>query len=220
MISIDAQQKLLLNISRRLSRPVTAYAIGGTAMMFLGFKDATLDIDIVFETKEDREIFKKAIKEIGYIGIDSIPIYGTKQNHPEMFTLGDERLDLFVVHVVQFDFSKSMMERAEQIHQFEDNLILKIANPHDIILMKCATDRKKDMDDARNIINHTKIDWNILINEAKVQIRLGRDKAAFELGDFLEALKTKMNVKIPKDVINKLYHIVEEQAKEKQKNRL
>jgi len=136
-------------ISRRLKKPVTAYAIGGTAIMFLGFKDATLDIDIVFENKQDREIFKQAVKEIGYRNIDSVVVYGTKQNQPEMFTLEDERLNLFVVYVIDFDFSDYMMERAEQTHQFNNNLILKIANPQDIILMKCATDRKKDMDDAR-----------------------------------------------------------------------
>lgn len=186
-------------------------------MMFLGFKDATLDIDIAFESKQDREIFKQAVKEIGYRDMDSVVVYGTKQNQPEMFTLGDERLDLFVVHIIDFDFSEHMMERAEQTHQFNNNLILKIANPHDIILMKCATDRKKDMDDARKIINSTKIKWNILINEAKTQIKLGRHTAAFDLGEFLEKLKYKMKVDIPKKVLDDLFEIVEEQAKDKQK---
>lgn len=216
MISVEAQQKLLLNISRRLKKPVTAYAIGGTAMMFLGFKDATLDIDIVFENKRDREMFKQAVKEIGYRDMDSVVVYGTKQNQPEMFTLGDERLDLFVVHVIDFDFSEHMMGRAEQTHQFNNNLILKIANPHDIILMKCATDRKKDLDDARKIINSTKIAWNILISEARTQIKLGRHTAAFDLGEFLEKLKYNMKVDIPKKVLDDLFEIVEEQAKEKQ----
>ena len=58
MISIEKQQKLLLDISRKLKSPITVYAIGGTAMMFLGFKDATLDIDIVFENEGDRNTAK------------------------------------------------------------------------------------------------------------------------------------------------------------------
>ncbi len=216
MISIEVQQKLLLAISRRLKKQVTVDAVGGTAMMFLGFKDSTLDIDLVFENKQDREIFEQAVTEIGYRKMDSVVIYGTKQNQPEMFTLGDERLDLFVVHVIDFDFSKPMMERAEQTHQFNNNLILKIANPHDLILMKCATDRKRDMDDARKIINSTKIDWSILISEAKTQIKLGRHTAAFDLGEFLEKLKYKMEVNIPKKILDELFEIVEEQAKDKQ----
>ena len=160
MISIDQQQKLLLNVSRRLKKKVTAYAIGGTAMMFLGFKDATLDIDLVFENKQDRDMFKEAIKSLGYQDMDGIKVYGAKMNQPEMFRLNDERFDLFINDVIDFVFSDNMQKRAEQIHQFGDTLVLRIANPHDMILMKCATDRQKDADDARRIIERTKIDWN------------------------------------------------------------
>ena len=215
MITIDQQQKLLLNISRRLTRKITVYAIGGTAMMFLGFKDATLDIDLVFESEKDREVFKEAIKSLGYLEMDAIKVYGAKRNTPEMFKLNDERFDLFVVEVIDFIFSGDMRKRAEQIHQFEDNLILKIANPHDIILMKCATDRIKDKDDARKIINSIKINWDVIISEAKKQIELGKDRAAFDLGYFLEDLKTKMNLNIPQEVLNKLFEIVEKQVKNK-----
>ncbi|HLC46173.1 MAG TPA: DUF6036 family nucleotidyltransferase, partial [Candidatus Nanoarchaeia archaeon] len=197
MISVESQQKLLLAVSKRLKRKVIAYAIGGTAMMFLGFKDSTLDIDLVFEDEKDRKTFSNAITEIGYRKMDSALVYGEKLNHPEMFTLGDERFDLFVGQVIHFVFSRQMMVRAEDIHQFSDNLILKIADPHDLILMKCATDRQKDINDAQNIINSTKIDWNILINEAKNQILLGKHTASFDLGEFLEKLKYEMKVDIP-----------------------
>lgn len=217
MISIDQQQKLLLNISRRLTGKVTAYAIGGTAMMFLGFKDATLDIDLVFENEKDRAVFKEAIKYLGYLEMDALKVYGVKRNTPEMFKLNDVRFDLFVVEVIDFIFSDNMRKRAEQIHQFEENLILKIANPHDIILMKCATDRLKDKDDARKIINSTNINWDTIINEAKKQIELGKERAAFELGCFLEELKTEIGMDIPKIVLDTLFKIVELQAKDKQK---
>ncbi|MBI2146951.1 hypothetical protein HYU19_00560 [Candidatus Woesearchaeota archaeon] len=219
MITIDQQQKLLLNVARRLTRKITVYAIGGTAMMFLGFKDATLDIDLVFENEKDREAFKEAVKSLGYAEMDAIKVYGVKRNIPEMFRLDDERFDLFVVEVIDFIFSDDMRKRAEQIHQFEGNLILKIADPHDIILMKCATDRMKDKDDARKIINSTKIDWDIIIDEAKKQIGLGKDRAAFDLGYFLETLKTRMNLDIPIGVLDKLFLIVEKQAKEKRSKR-
>src|SRR3990167_3326434 len=197
MITIDQQQKLLLNVARRLSRKITIYAIGGTAMMFLGFKDATLDIDLVFENEKDRDVFKEAVKSLGYLEMDAIKVYGKKRNTPEMFRLNDERFDLFVVEVIDFIFSDNMRKRAEQIHQYEENLILKIANPHDIILMKCATDRLKDKDDARKIMNSTEIDWALIIKEAKNQTELGKPKAVYELGCFLEDLK-KIGVNIPK----------------------
>ena len=183
--------------------------------MFLGFKDATLDIDLVFENEKDRDVFKEAVKSLGYLEMDAVKVYGIKRNTPEMFKLDDERFDLFVVEVIDFIFSDTMRKRAEQIHQFEDNLILKIADPQDIILMKCATDRIKDKDDARKIINSTKIDWDAVIEEAKKQIELGKERAAFDLGYFLEDLKTKMGLDIPQEALDRLFKIVEKQAKEK-----
>ncbi len=215
MINIDQQQKLLLNVARRLNRKITVYAIGGTAMMFLGFKDTTLDIDLVFENEKDRDVFKEAIKSLGYLEMGAMKIYGTKRNIPEILKLNDERFDLFVVEVIDFIFSKNMQKRAEQIHQFEGNLILKIADPHDIILMKCATDRIKDKDDARKIINSIKINWDIILDEAKKQIELGKERAAFDLGCFLEDLKFKLKLNIPQKLLDNLFKIVEKQAKGK-----
>ena len=110
-----------------------------------------------------------------------------------------------------------MRLRAEQIHQFGETLILKIANPHDIILMKCATDRSKDKDDARKIINSTEIDWKIIIEEAKNQIKLGKERAVFDLTGFLEDLRKMMGVNIPPEIMKKLFELVERQIKEKKK---
>ena len=214
MITIDQQQRLLFNVARRLKEKITAYAVGGTAMMFLGFKDATLDIDIVFENEKDRNTFKEAIKSLGYLEMNAIKVYGVKRNTPEMFTLDEERFDLFVIEVIDFIFSPTMRKRAEQIHQFGDKLILKIADPHDIILMKCATDRLKDKDDARKIINLTKINGDIIVEEAREQIYLGKERAAFDLGYFLEDL-IKMDLDIPQQMLDKLFDIVEKQAKSK-----
>jgi len=217
MITIDEQQKLFLNIAGILSRTVKAYAIGGTAMMFLGIKDSTLDIDLVFENEKDKKTFKEAIKSLGYKETDTIKVYGARKNQPEMLKLNDERFDLFVINVIDFIFSENMQKRAESIHQFGENLILKIADPHDIILMKCATDRLKDKDDARKIIGLGKIKWKLLVEEAKTQIELGKDKAAFELGFFLEDLKNTMGVDVPKGVLDELFEIVKKQVEKKQK---
>ncbi|MEK6887339.1 MAG: hypothetical protein AABX14_00160 [Candidatus Aenigmatarchaeota archaeon] len=206
MISVEEQQTLFLNISRKLNEKMIVYAVGGTAMTFLGLKDATLDVDIVLETERDRGKFEDAIKSLGYQAIDSTVVYGAGENHPRMFTLGDNRFDLFVGQVVSFIFSENMRARAVHTYQYDNNLILKIADPHDIILMKCATDRLKDKDDVRKIIESREINWDIIIDEANNQIVLGRKKAMFELGYFLEDLREKMNVnKIPKSVVDRLF---------------
>jgi len=215
MITINNQLKLFENISKKLKKKLVIYAIGGTAMMFLGFKDVTLDIDLVFENSEDKRIFKDAIKSLGYSELDSTIVYGGREDRPEMLTRGDERFDLFVDNVIDFIFSENMRKRAQTKHQFNENLTLKIANPHDIILMKCATDRIKDMEDAKNIIKNFEIDWKLLLDEMKAQLKLGKKRAAFDLGDFFERLE-KEGIKTPEEITKKIWDIV---CKEAEKNK-
>ncbi|MBU1204038.1 MAG: hypothetical protein KKG60_03150 [Nanoarchaeota archaeon] len=214
MITIEEQQSLLLNISNKLKKRITIYAIGGTAMMFLGLKDATLDIDLVFDTEKERETFINTAKDLGYIKADPIKIYGKKKNQPEMLTLGEHRFDLFLSEVIHFYFSEDMKKRAVRIYEIGKNLILKIADPQDILLMKCATDRMKDKDDAKSIIEETKINWEILIDEAKNQVKLGKERALFDLGIFLDDLK-KAKIKIPAKVLDEIYKLVNAQIKRK-----
>ncbi len=219
MISINRQQRRLLNIAQQLRRPVTAYAVGGTAMMFRGLKEATLDIDLVFKDAASKDAFRKAAEALGYRKMDAINIYGAKNNIPDMLTLGDERFDLFVMDVIDFIFSDTMQSRAQDTHQFGDKLILKIANPHDLILMKCATDRLKYKDDTRQIILNTTINWDTIIGEAQNQVKLGRHDAIFCLGELLEDIKKDLKEKIPDAVIEKLWTLVEQQAHEKIRQR-
>ena len=219
MISIEEQQNLLLAISNNLKGQIVAYAVGGTAMMFLGLKDATLDIDLVFKNERDKNDFIRAAKSLGYKEMDPIKVYGAKENHPDMLTLGNERFDLFVVNVIDFVFSENMQMRSEQAQQFGNNLILKIASYNDIILMKCATDRLKDKDDVRKILENKKIDWKIIVGEAKNQIKLGKEKAVFDLGFFLEDLKKTVKDKIPQQILDELFEFLKKQAEEKQKEK-
>lgn len=217
MINVKDQQDLLLDVSRKLKKKMIVYAVGGTAMMFHGLKEATKDIDLVFTSDDERKEFKRAAIELGYNLFSSIQVYGTKPNQPIMLARGkerEERFDLFVKEVIQFIFSEEMMKRATSTYEFDVNLILKIADPHDLILMKCATDRLKDKEDVRDIINKIKIDWEIIINEALNQIILGKEKAMWELGTFIEDL-VKMKVNVPLEVQKKLWGLLEKQINEK-----
>ena len=217
MISINNQNNLLVEIGNKLRKEITVYAIGGTAMMFLGLKEATKDIDLVFVNQEDRKLFKNIAQSLGYREMDSIIIYGVRNNRPIMISLGDSRLDLFFIDVIDFTFSENMQKRATQIHQFGKNLILKMADKHDIILMKCVTNRTRDEEDIVNIVKSSEIDWNILIEEAKVQVKLGREGAFLELGTLVEKLINKYKLKIPKEVGDTLFDLLKKQAEEKKK---
>lgn len=217
MINVKEQQDLLLDLAKRLKKKVTAYAIGGTAMMFHGLKNITKDIDLVFTSEEERKEFKRAAIESGYNLFDSINIYGIKPNQPIMLSRGkerEERFDLFIKEILHFTFSEEMIKRATTTFEFDKKLILKIADLHDIILMKCATDRLKDKDDVREIINKSNIDWGIIINEALNQIKLGKERAIWDLTAFVDDL-IKLKVNIPQDIHKKLLKLLKKQIKEK-----
>lgn len=214
MIDVKNQQDLLLNVSKRLKRKIVVYAIGGTAMMFHGFKDITKDIDLVFTAEEDRQEFKKAAEELEYKTYNATQVYGVKDNQPIMLARGkgkEERFDLFFNDVIDFIFSENMKRRSSVTMEFDRNIILKIADPHDIILMKCATDRVKDKDDARNIMKNYTIDWNLIIEEAKHQVNLGKDRALFDLAEFVDDLQ-KIGTATPPFVLSTLWKLLEEQT--------
>lgn len=218
MISINEQKNLLITLGNKLPKPIIAYAIGGTAMMFLGFKESTKDIDLVFTNSEERNMFKKTAESFGYKEMDSVIVYGVKNNRPMMINLGNSRFDLFLIDVIDFTFSPTMQERAEQVHNFGKNLIIKIADKHDIILMKCATNRARDEEDIVNIAKISDINWNILLEEAKKQVKLGRETAFLEMGELIEKLIFKYKLNIPKEIGDKFYNLLKEQIEQKKKN--
>jgi len=217
MISIEAQQKLLITLAEVRPYEMTIYAVGGTAMMFYGIKKQTLDVDFVFTKEKDREIFIESAKSLGYKKLDSSIVYGFKKNIPIMIQIADARLDLFLEDVINFRFSEAMIKRSEQIHQFGKNLTIKLADIHDIILMKCATNRLKDEEDIISIFKNKDINWNILIQEAENQIKLGKKTAILELGNFFEKMDKKKKLIVPKWFLDKLWKMLKEQINKKVK---
>lgn len=217
MINIQDQEKLFSDAGKFLKKKIVCYAIGGTAMMYLGLKENTKDIDLVFLNKEDRKIFKEALLKIGYKEMESRIIYGARENSPQMLYLADWRLDLFLPEVIDFIFSVDAQKRIVETHVY-DNLTIKIADPHDILLMKSATEREKDIDDAKAIIDNNKINWNIIVQEVKNQQNLGKQRTGLDLGVFLENLEAK-GVKIPKKIKDDIWDIVKVVAESKIKKK-
>src|SRR3989338_2199216 len=115
MINIEDQETLFKVISQKLKKDLTCYAFGGNAMMYYGYKNATKDVDILFETEAERREFVRVLVEIGYKRISLSGIYSDLQvkdpHKPEMYMLKDERFDLFMGKIFRMYISKSMKER-------------------------------------------------------------------------------------------------------------
>ena len=216
MIDIKKQEEMLMAIGRILLKKIEVYAIGGTATMLRGLKNSTLDVDLVFNKYEDRKEFIEALKKLGAKEYDSRLVYGLKDNAPLMLEFDNCRFDMFMNKIITSYFSDGMKERSGQTHEFA-NLIIKVADPGDIIIMKSVTSRAKDIDDIISIINNNSINWNTVVDEAKEQVRLGKESAIMNLGEKLERLANQKVISIPKDVHDKIWKLFHRQVKKKAK---
>ncbi len=113
-------------------------------------------------------------------------------------------------------FSETMKQRAKQIHEF-GNLIIKVADPHDILIMKSVTSRAKDLDDIIAIVNKSQVDWDLIVKEAEEQVKLGNETAIMGLGEKLEKLSERKIIEVPKNVLDKLWKLLSKQVKNKSK---
>ncbi len=217
MIEIKEQEELFTAIGNLLERKMVIYSIGGTAMMLRGIKNATKGIDLVFDEEKDRSEFILALKKIKAKESDAKLVYNRKESTPIMFTLEDTRFDLFTNKIITSTFSAKMKERARQSDEF-GHLLIKSADPHDIIIMKSVTSRDKDLDDIVSINNKIKLNWDEIINEAHEQVRLGNESAVLSLGEKLEKLNNQKRMVVPAFVLDKLWEMLNEQINEKAKN--
>ena len=212
MIDIQHQEDLLLAIGNLLQKKLNVYAIGETALMLRGIKNSTLDIDLVFDKKSDRAEFINALKKLGAKESDTTLVYGLKKHTPIMLGFDNYRFDMFLNNVINSTFSDTMKERSTQTHEF-NNLLIKVADPNDILLMKSATSREKDLEDIIAIANKNRIDWNLIIEESKKQVNLGNEKSILNLGEKLEKLSNQKAVVIPKEILDTLWELLNKQIK-------
>jgi hypothetical protein len=216
MIDIVQQERMLIAIGNKLSKKISIYAIGGTAMMFRGIKNSTVDVDFVFDKYSDREEFRNTLKKLDAKESDVTKVYGLKKNTPLMLEFEDCRFDLFMNKIITSTFSDAMKGRAKQTHEF-GNLIIKVADPNDILIMKSVTSRTKDLEDITYIVNKSKINWDVITEEAKEQVKLGNEIAIMELGAKLEKLENDKAIKVSKEISDKIWKLFNKQVREKAK---
>ena len=218
MIGIQQQEAVLIAIGKILPKKMQVYAIGGTAMMLRGIKNSTLDIDFVFDKKDDREEFTIALKKLGAKESDVTLVYGLKNNTPLMLEFDNYRFDMFMNKIIISTFSDTMKERAKQIHEF-GNLIVRVSDPNDILIMKSVTSREKDSEDIISIVNKSQIDWDIIVEESKEQVHLGNEAAIMNLGERLEKLAKNKLISVPKEISDKIWKLFNKQVRDKAKKK-
>lgn len=212
MIDTQTQNDLFILIEKQLKTTTVAYAFGGTAMMYYGYKNTTKDIDLVFEDEKQRDLFVDAITSLGYRQNSPFGIYHQiklkSNNKPIMYTRGDERFDLFSKKIFKTTLTESMKKRFYARHDFGENLIIYVLSKEDLILLKSVTDREKDFDDIITIIQKEQnIDWNYIIDEAITQKKLGDSWIILDLEKTMQKLRKYTLLR--KEYFDKLYKEME-----------
>ena len=115
MISSTKSLDALFNeIGKELNDKITMYVFGGAALMFSGLKNATKDIDIVFETRRELKLFIDALKRQGF---DTTKIT-EEYKHLKLqgiYTRKNDRFDVFLKTICNnLTLSKGIVSRAKK----------------------------------------------------------------------------------------------------------
>jgi len=206
MISTKDQEELFRLIADYLEKDIMCAGIGGTAMMFQGYKTTTKDIDLVFKSQQDREIFIKAIEKLGYTQKSLKFVYDEKRlknkNKPLLYSRGEERFDLFLKDVFGFEIEfDNILQRHDFIGKKE--LIILTLPKEYLILLKSITNREKDYEDIETIIKiEQNIDWNLITEEA-IKKRKNNPWILRDLEEKMQKLKKITFIK--KEYFDKIY---------------
>lgn len=211
MIGSEEQLAFLELIGKELPGRVECYVIGGSAMLFYGLKSATKDIDLVFTSERERNMFSGALERIGFKEKNiKIFAHGDQARiRPVLMERKDARFDLFLNEIISTRLSPGIISRIREKHEFS-NLIASIVSREDIIFLKCATDREGDRKDAADIISSSQVNWDTIEAESVWQTNNGKRMFTVFLFDFVMELKEKYGAQIPLGAVKKITRQYEE----------
>jgi hypothetical protein len=165
----DDIEESLTRIGASLRRDVTAYLIGGCAMILYNAKVATKDIDIVLMSDEDAEAVASALSAVGFAqAAPEDDIYRRLGTTTMMHDDRGTRFDIFVETVCRkFRITDGMVSRSTR-HAVYGRLTLNLVSPEDIFLFKSVTERAGDLDDMA-LLAERGLDWDVILSECVYQ---------------------------------------------------
>ncbi|GEM_PF-4684750 len=130
-MSVDSlSHNFLSRLNSLVKRRVTVVLIGGNALVFLGFKEATKDIDIVCRSVEP-EVAKFCVEYMSRFKV---------------------KAEFFIDGLFKGIRIKDYLKQSYVIDQSEfPNIELKILNIYDIVLMKIDRSLPRDLEDVSEV---------------------------------------------------------------------
>ncbi|MCK5333289.1 MAG: hypothetical protein KAJ24_02160 [Candidatus Aenigmarchaeota archaeon] len=210
MISSTKSLDALFNeIGKELNDKITMYVFGGAALMFSGLKNATKDIDIVFETRRELKLFIDALKRQGF---DTTKIT-EEYKHLKLqgiYTRKNDRFDVFLKIICNnLALSKGMIFRSKKKGSY-GNLVVNILSFEDIFLLKSIFSRAGDYEDCVALFQ-AGINWDMIYDEVNDQCKKNTANVwKSYLVARIEEMQEREHIRVP--IFNKLRKESEEET--------
>lgn len=187
--------KALKDIGSKLRRKIPAYLIGGCAMIFIGRKVATKDVDILLTSTRDVKDFSLAAERTGFEYIQEPPAeYDALGAWVIMENAIGLRFDIFDRQVSQGLVIDDEMKSRAHFYRSFGNLEVYLMSNEDIFLFKGITERESDLEDLR-ILSEYGLDWKTIEKECLAQKE--SEIWAYRLGTRLLELRKKFGINSP-----------------------
>lgn len=188
---------LISEISEMVSSPTEIYMIGGGAMMYLGRKFFTKDMDLVVRTRREYDDVFRALVSIGFRSIRPGDGYGRMNLSSILEDDKGRRVDLFESRVCsKLRFSDNMATRS--VRRFSAGHVnLSTCAPEDILIFKTITERPGDAVDCESILKGTRVRWDLVLEEIRDQIDEGKEVWITWIADGMYALAQRSGYEIP-----------------------
>ncbi|MBU0623675.1 MAG: hypothetical protein KJ672_02400 [Candidatus Thermoplasmatota archaeon] len=169
--SKDDIEESLARVGASLPHDVTAYLIGGCAMILFNAKVATKDVDLVLMSDKDAEAVMAALSGGGFT--KTKPEDETYRRLGATIMMEDRRgtrFDIFVETVCRkLRITDRMVSRSTR-HAAYGRLVINLVSPEDIFLFKSVTERAGDLDDMA-LLAERGLDWDVILSECVHQSR-------------------------------------------------
>lgn len=160
-------EEILRSLGERLAEPVQVLIIGGAAMLELGLKDVTMDIDLVCRDVAGKARLFEAARSQGF------ELFGPEKRHARLgldrvAVKGGHTLDIFAGRIsYDFGLSESMWQRGRTISLL-GKAEMRYAAVEDIFSLKLIANRPRDLEDCISLAS-AKMDFEAIYSEILAQ---------------------------------------------------
>jgi len=188
-------EKYFHQAGRNLVKEVEAYVFGGLNLLVLGVKPSTKDVDLIVEKPEDFCALIKALQLSGYRFLGAAP----EGAHVVVLIKDSLRIDLNLSRVHDIKLTPGMKARATKALEY-GKLILKLLSPEDVVLLKAAAGRDRDLEDIALTVRKIGIKWRYIIKALEEQCPETAEKYAAQVLESLEVLEDAYSIAIPRKI--------------------